>query len=534
MSDTSWQQPAVEQSGIARFVQTVRERALLIAVVTLGLVGLAVVYVVTADRVYEAQADLLVTPVPADSGTLSSLGLLTESADPTLDVQTAAQLVQTTAVAERVQKALDTDASPESLLRDVTVEPVGQSNVIAIVAQQPTAEQAANLANAFAVSTIKEQNAQLRDRIDRILPGLEAQQARLPAGELASQSLADQLAQLEALQAGGDPTLRVQDPAQVPDSPVWPRPLLTVILALIVGLGLGVGAAYGVQVLDPRLRREDQLRARYRLPILARVPIERRALDDLPLSWNRLSVGAIEAYRTLRATLTARGTKGEQATSFLVTGAGPSEGKTTTAINLAVALARSNASVLLIEADLRRPAIGKALGLSADRGVVSVMIDQAELADAVVPIEGIDGAERLSVLLADSSEPGIEEMFSLPAAERLIRMAERQFDYVVVDSPPLIAVVDALPLTRQVDGVLLVARFGKTRLGRLKELGELLGSNDVRPAGFVVVGAPREERGYYYHRSEGTGTKPKAKSAPQRTASKVSEKPRAAAPRRRA
>jgi Mrp family chromosome partitioning ATPase len=153
--------------------------------------------------------------------------------------------------------------------------------------------------------------------------------------------------------------------------------------------------------------------------------------------------------------------------------------------------------VLLIEADLHRPAVGKALGVSADRGVVSVMIGESEIADAAVAVTNY--VDNLHVLLADHLLLGVEELFSLPAAERMIEEAKRDFDFVVVDSPPLTEVVDALPLARKVDDVIVVVRLAKTRLGRIKELGELLASNDVRPAGFVVVGTPRQERGEYYY-----------------------------------
>ena len=133
-----------------------------------------------------------------------------------------------------------------------------------------------------------------------------------------------------------------------------------------------------VSLLDPRLRREEQLRERYRIPILsARIPRERRT-RKAPLSWDRLSDTAIESYRAFRAILTASDRDGSPPLSFMVTGAGASEGKSTTAINLATSLAIAGARVILIEADLRRPAIGNAVGVRPNKGVVGVLLGQRD------------------------------------------------------------------------------------------------------------------------------------------------------------
>lgn len=496
-SDSSWQRPVAEQYGLRRFVQTMRERARLAAVIALAVIGLAIAYLLTANKVYEAQADILVTPIPADDQTLAGLGLITESVDPTLDVQTAAQLVHTNQVAARTANQFR-GRSADEILDDVTVEAVGQSNVLAVVASQPSAEQAANLANAFAQAAVDERTEKLRDRLDELLPELRLQQEELASAGGASEVLGEQIARLTSLQATGDPTIRLENAAEPPDSAASPRTALTLVLAVFAGLVLGIGGAYAIQVLDPRLRREEQLRARYRLPILARIPLERHhASSDAPLPWQRLSAGGIESYRALRAILTAPRGNVPTARSFMITGAQPSEGKSTVAINLAHSLARSGGSVLLIEADLRRPAIGRALGQQATSGVVSVMLGERTIEDAVVRTAR-EGVHQIDLLLADQSGPGVEELFSLPAAEQLIADAEQRYDYVVVDTPPITEVVDALPLARRVDAVMLVVRLGKTRLGRIRELAELLAGSRVRPVGFVVVGGTRDTRGYYY------------------------------------
>jgi capsular exopolysaccharide synthesis family protein len=270
------------------------------------------------------------------------------------------------------------------------------------------------------------------------------------------------------------------------------------------GLVLGVTAAFALQVLDPRLRREEQLRRLYRLPILGRIPKEALSIDR-PLHPTRLSPATSEAYRTLRGTLGAasRTARRTESRSVLVTGSSPSEGKTTTAISLAASLAAAGRSVILVEADLRRPAIGQALDIRPTHGIVSVLIESVALEDALVTTPAF-GA-NLGLLLADYEGGWITELFALPAAREMIEEASRLADYVVIDSPPLTDVIDALPLANYVDDVLIVVRLGKTRLSKLSQLGEVLAENGTKPAGFAVIGTPRPSRSDYHYYAEREG-----------------------------
>jgi capsular exopolysaccharide synthesis family protein len=204
----------------------------------------------------------------------------------------------------------------------------------------------------------------------------------------------------------------------------------------------------------------------------------------------------MEAYRALRATLGATRAADEGARSILITSPSASEGKTTTAINLAESLALAGHKVILIEADLRKPDVGTTLDLESDAGVIAVLPGEARLEDALVesPLFGSD----LKVLLAEQTAPFASEILSLPSSRKLIEEAAELADYVIIDSAPLSAVVDALPLAAAVDEVLLVVLLGRTRIRQIAELGELLAENGITPAGFALLGAPREGRGYYY------------------------------------
>ncbi len=491
-----WLKPPAEEEGLSRYVRTIRERIWIVIAVIAISTGFAILYVATTNEVYEAQADILVLPAATTDQALINLPLIRESTDPTRDVETASALISNIDVAVRVKRLLGSPLSPEDLLEKVSAQPVAQSNIVAVVAEAGLPEDAQALANAFAEGAIDEQTAALHEYIDETLPALESSAAASD-----DPALADAVTQLQILRAADDPTLRLETPATLPTDPIAPRPRLAIAAGLLIGLVLGVATAFAIQVLDPRLRREEQLRRLYRLPILGRIPREDQARGNpTPIDPLGLSPAASEAYRTLRGTLAvAQRSANRESTAILVTGSSPSEGKTTTAINLAASLAAAGHSVILIESDLRRPAISRALGVTPEAGVVSVLIESVDLEDALVTTD--DFGPNLGLLLADYEGGWITELFSLPTAPKLIADARRIADFVIIDSPPLTDVIDALPLASYVDDVLIVTRLGRTRLSKLSQLGELLAENAIRPVGFVLIGTARPTRSDYHYYS---------------------------------
>ena len=538
MSD--WRSPGTEQAGLARYLMTLRERlGLIVACVAITL-GVAVAYLAVTEDTYEAEADLLVTPV-ASEDQLPGLGLIPESPDPTRDVETAARLVTQRDVAERVVQELNLDESPEDVLGKVEAEPIAQSNLVAITAEGSTPEEARDLANAFADGVVAERTEQLHQQLDMLIPSLRERVEADPAANTGPGSLAEQLAQAETLRAGPDPTLRVETRAAAPDSPAAPNKKLTLAAGLLSGLILGIGGAFALHAIDPRLRREEQLRELYRLPILARIPKETRAPTTTKgkrrfgigprrkrrraLAPGQLSPVTLEAYRSLRAMLGARtnstAARSQQSRSVLVTGPSPSEGKTTTAINLASSLALAGNRVILIEADFRRPTMGEAMGVRPSVGIGKVLLGSATLEQALVSAKPFGDSLRL--LLVERANDWLPEVLSLPAAGALLTQAEGLADYVVVDSPPLTEVIDALPIAQEVDDVVIVVRLGSSRLTQLERLSDLLAQNGIRPAGFALVGVGSSEKDTYYLSSQ------RARAADQPAEPPAEERPRATA-----
>ncbi|MGO9905808.1 MAG: AAA family ATPase [Solirubrobacteraceae bacterium] len=490
-----------DRAGFRRYWTTLRERWWLVLLCTVVTLVAAAIYVAVAPRTYTGEAELLVNAAPPENTILFDLPVLHQSGDPTQDVLTGANLVTTPQVAESVIANLHLRTTTSDLLKNVSATPVGQSNIVAVQAQASSPHQAERIANAFMNQTIAVRSAAMHAAVALAIPSLTAQVAALPLAERNGPgSLGDELSQLQTLQKGPDPTLGVAAAAQLPTAPTTPKTKLSLLAGLVGGLLIGIGAAFAFSALDPRVQREEQLREVFgRVPILAEIPRVGRKQRPGPLVPDQLTMPAIEGYRTLRTTLSTRADGEPRA--YLLTGCGPSEGKTTSAIALSVALAQGGGRVVLIEADLRRPKIATALGLPRHYGAEQVLTGEIELTDALTAVT-IDGAE-LRVVAAHRSGAKLADRLSTSIARDLVESAKELGDFVVIDAPPLTAVIDALPLAQVADEVLVVVRLGQTRLAKLANLDDLLSHQGARPTGLVLVGG--SDRGGYGYYAAGEG-----------------------------
>ncbi len=333
--------------------------------------------------------------------------------------------------------------------------------------------------------------ATVRDRVPR-----RAQSIADTVGE--SFSLA--VAQIEAPTDDEPPSVRVSvwERAKLPVTPVSPQPTRNLALGVLLGLIVGIAAALVRFRLDTSVSGEEDARESTDLPNLAVIAYDADAVRR-PLVINaRAHSARAEAFRQLRTNLQFVDVDAGPR-SILVSSSVPGEGKTTTICNLAISLAQGGARVCLIEGDLRRPSFGEYLGVESAAGLTSVLIGAADLDDVLQPWgEGRVGDGRVEVLASGPVPPNPSELLGSKGMADLIELLQVRFDIVLIDAPPLLPVTDAAVLATRAEGVLLVARVGRTRREQLRRAAEALRAVDARMVGTVLNMVPTKGPDAYY------------------------------------
>ena len=482
-------------AGRVRYSHALRAHRLLIALVTLIALLVALVVVVTATKRYEASADLQIQPFatfatdwtqgldgfrqPADLSSASVLAARAFSSSAYLDAF------------QRVEGSRDAHAS-------ITVTPLSQADIVSLGAAAPRANLAANVANRYASFVLEQRKTAFQTSLKRKIAQIRVQINSIPGQNRAQNPVYAQfaatLAQLKSALGQGDPTVRLLTPATVPAAASWPRPKTTLAIALVVGLLLGVAAALTLELVNPRFAREEELTQAHRLPVLARMPrLPTLAVQNYFLGRDSLPPDAWKAYRTLRAVLSNAGGNGDRfPSSILVTSAGSGDGKTLTAVNLAIALSSAGLRVTLVDADLPRPMIGTIFNIIGHRdGVVHLLNNPTAANTGAVeaPLHA-----RLKLLLSSEEQMHELHLFEAKRIKHLIDRLAKESDVVIVDSPPFPEVAEAVALADACEAVVVCVRIGHTRRDKLAELRELLGRRGVVPLGFFITSRRRPPR----------------------------------------
>jgi Mrp family chromosome partitioning ATPase/capsular polysaccharide biosynthesis protein len=488
------------------YLAAIRSHRLIVVLVTLAAVTASVAFVVLRSPAYEATADVLVEPLPQEDQTFIGLPLLRDTGDPVRTTQTAALLVESEAAADLAADELGGDWTAEKILEEaVQVSPEGESNILAITATADSPDEAAELANVYTDAVLEIRGREFRRSADALVADLEAQLAATPASDDATRAtLATRRDQVRSIVEAGDPTLMLSQEAVPPSSPKGASAAVIVALALIAGLTLGTGTALMLELVTRRIRDQDEAVRLYPLPILARVPVQsaRTLRGRKDASWY-MPPQIWEPFRTLAVQLEQRE---RPSGAVMVTSATRGDGKTTSSINLAVTLAATGKRVVLLDFDLRNPQIGSALGLAAGPRVADLVDPGLDLAQLLVRPSELRRFQVLPVQFDPTEIHLIEAAtWNLP---KLIERARDLADCVVVDTPPLGEVSDALSLAPVVDDVLVVMRPGNTSRTQLSVMRELLDRIGRTPEGYIVLGATDGAaggyRGYGYGRGGAT------------------------------
>jgi capsular exopolysaccharide synthesis family protein len=470
-------------AALGPYVRAIRSRALVFVLVTLAAVGAAGMLLSTRSPTYTSTAELLVTPLQQDDRTFLGITLLRDSGDPTRTVQTAAALIASPVVAARTARELGGGLTRKDVEDAVTVEPLGESNIVGVTAEAASARESARLANNYASNSIERRSEVLRTQVASAIADY--------AGEILSPEDRTRLSELRAVRDRGDPTLSLSQRAQPPEEPTDAPAWLVLGLALVAGLTLGAIVAVLVERLDRRVRDVDELFRLAPVPVLARVPtVRRRELGGAALD---VPATVREAFRTLQIQIDQRRPDGGRpSNTIVVTSPSSADGKTTTAICLALALVDAGHEVVLIDCDLRRPDIGPRLGLDTSRGLVSLLSAPGTLVELLQRVETVPS---LRVLTAAG---GIGDVANVQLLTRrlaeILAEASSLADYVIVDTAPLGVVGDALALTQHADVLLLVGRARNSDRRAVENAVELLESANTPPTGWVVIGDDTAKR----------------------------------------
>jgi non-specific protein-tyrosine kinase len=466
----------------------------LIAAVLLLAVGVTVAFSSLSTREYAAEADLLVSPVPDEDGTLAGLGLIT---DPTTGVFTTARLLKRPEILDAVRKSLKLPLTRRELESKVVVTPIQQSNIVSIATKAASAKQSSRLANTFAAVLIDERTHVFQERLDAAIRRLTARRAAVVRDlphpgtsgaaslRVSTSDIDRRLAFLRSFVGQKDPNLQVWSAAVPADGPV-PKSPLAIVAAFVAALLLGVGAALAIDAFDPRVRGEGDLPSA--LPIMARVP--RRRVDGYLEGTEELPDEMREAFRFLRASVAAS-VGGDEPYCVVVTSSVAREGKTVMAVGLATLMAASGRRVVLVDANLRNPCVARALRTAPPReGLLAVLRGDRDAGDAVMAT----GRPGLKILVPEAMSHDGDDLIERSRIEQFVGTLEGMADVVVIDTAGLTENAASVALVDSADVVLVAARVGRTREDKLEEVVDIIGRKGITPAGIVLTKGGRRWR----------------------------------------
>jgi capsular exopolysaccharide synthesis family protein len=312
--------------------------------------------------------------------------------------------------------------------------------------------------------------------------------------------------------------VRIVDAAAVPAAPARPNKRLNIILGLLLGLGSGIGLAFLIESLDTTVSSPEEAESAAALPSLGVIPLTARApvrkllarssettpADDEThmIAHFRPRSQSAEAYRALRTSLLLSGS-GTPPKTIVITSPLPQEGKTSTALNSAVVLTQMGARVLLVDCDLRRPSIHRALGMPNRTGLSTLLATGKGFEDIILKSQQI---ANLWAVPAGPPPPQPAELLSTKFFQDCLAKWKEAYDHVIIDTPPVLSVTDAVVLSVYADSVVLVVRSDVTTKNALRQARDLLLQVNARLTGTLLNGVDLTSPGsYYYYYSYGYG-----------------------------
>jgi capsular exopolysaccharide synthesis family protein len=487
--------------------------------VVAGIVGFAVAR--HATPIYEADATVLVEAGPQGA----SNSAVTLSPDEV--TATAAALMTEPPILQQVINKLHLGVNTDQLAKQVTATPETGTELVDVKVQDPSPAKATLIDNTLTsdyVAAVTKQNQQQIDKLGAALlkpitdatNTLNTEKAQLATADTQRASgITAEITGTESLlvtangnydaflatQAQNLVTVSVPAPASVPLTPVSPKVLLDVLLALFAGLLVGLGVAAAFEYFDQGLHTEQDVRELLGVTCLAIVP--RFDPDKRSAASKRRERSANEAYSRLRTNLLFAELD-RPLRSIVITSSRAGEGKTRTATNLAIALAATEKSVVLLDADMHRPAQHRVFGRPMAPGMSDMLVAPTTRgAPPLLDKSFATSYRRLSLVTSGVQPPNPSELLASPRIEALVRGLEFQRDVVVIDTPPVQAVTDALSISAHATGVIIVVETGKTNADQVRAVIESVHKVGAKVLGVVLNKATqRSMHSYYYYEYE--------------------------------
>jgi receptor protein-tyrosine kinase len=492
-------------TDIERFLRTLRRRKIAIMLVFLGVTGAALALSLSKEKQYTASSTLLFRD-PAIDRTLFRT-IPPPSVDVNTEIGTNERLVKLPAVAQRAAQRIGDGVTPALVFSKISVVRQGQAQLVSVVATDTNQVFAAQLANTFAAEYIK-----WRREADRAIIRNAQQEIRRELRRVEDPSRQRLIASLQnlgviaALQNGKAELVQTAKP---PTSPSSPKPVRDGILGAMMGLILGVSLAFLLDRIDRRITDPQELEQTYGIPVLGAVPESKALREAASTTDGELTlVSEGEAFRKLRARLRYFNVD-RDIRSIVVTSAAPGEGKTVVASHLALAAAiGGQTKVLLLEADLRKPSLVSRFELAPLPGLAELLTHDIMISDVVqrIPVaSGLNGASTLDVIVAGAIPPNPGELLESRKLGDLVDQLTGMYDLVVIDTPPVSVVADAMPLVALVSGVVVVSWMGRTTRDAAIHLRRELDALSAPTLGVVVNRVKAGTDGYYGYPYYGYG-----------------------------
>jgi non-specific protein-tyrosine kinase len=502
-----------------RYFNIIWRRFWIIALSTI-LFGVSV-YLISKQMtpIYQATTTVLINEAPATKTTDYTAIVTSERL-----AQTYAQLMSKQPVLERVISELQLQLTPAQLKERIFIQPVNDTTLIEVRAEDADPEQAALITNSV-VAEFSKQNRELQasryaatkksleeqlDRLNESIQKIETdllslgdsrdnqvERDRLEANQAQNRQtytyLLQSYEQVRLVEAQSTSNIVQVEPATIPGAPIRPRTFINTVVAAMIGFLLAIGVILLVEALDDTLKGPDEVTSQLGLPVLGIIP-KHEITEGAPITITYPRSPVTEAFRTLRTNIQYASVD-KRIHSLLVTSPSPAEGKSTVAVNLSVVLAQNERTTVVLDADLRRPRVHHVLGIPNIKGLSNLFVsNDLELGDFFQST----AIDKLRVITAGDVPPNPSELLGSEKMQVILGALKDQAEFVVIDSPPVMAVTDSAVLAPKVDGVILVVKPGETQLAIANKTVEMLRRGDVHLLGVVMNEVNLRHSRYYY------------------------------------